>query len=99
MANDLPNDGDDDSGNSSEGEEHEVNDGGSGDDQSEAEKEPKSEAKQQRPRKVHKLSLATTQNFNEKLRKRGVIYVARIPPRMTPTKLKNLLGQFGPVMR
>lgn len=57
------------------------------------------ESNQKRPRKIHKLSLTTTQNFNEKLRKRGVLYVARIPPRMSPTKLKSLLGQFGPIVR
>lgn len=50
-------------------------------------------------RKVHKLSLTTTEDFNEKLRKRGVLYVARIPPRMTPTKLKSLLNEFGVVTR
>lgn len=50
-------------------------------------------------KKVHKLSLTTTQDFNEKLRKRGVIYVARVPPRMNPTKIKSLLGDFGTVTR
>ena len=43
--------------------------------------------------------LAETGNFNEKLKKRGVLYVARIPPRMTPTKLKTLLGEYGEVCR
>jgi ESF2/ABP1 family protein len=51
------------------------------------------------PTKVHKLSLAQTEDFNEKLRKRGVVYVARIPPRMTPTKIKALLGEHGEVTR
>lgn len=50
-------------------------------------------------RKVHKLSLKKTKDFNETLRKRGVLYVARIPPRMTPTKLKTLLSDFGEVTR
>jgi ESF2/ABP1 family protein len=50
-------------------------------------------------KKVHKLSLAQTEDFNEKLRKRGVVYVARIPPRMTPTKIKALLGEHGEVTR
>lgn len=43
--------------------------------------------------------LAEAGNFNEKLKKRGVVYVARIPPRMTPTKLKSLLSEFGEVCR
>lgn len=46
-----------------------------------------------------KLSLEATEDFNEKLKKRGVVYVARIPPRMTPTKLKALLSQYGEVNR
>lgn len=53
----------------------------------------------QKLRKVHKLSLEKTEDFNKKLRRRGVIYVARVPPRMTPTKLKSLLSQFGEVTR
>jgi ESF2/ABP1 family protein len=54
---------------------------------------------QQKKKKVHKLSLAKTEDFNEKLRKRGVVYIARIPPRMTPSKAKALLSQFGTVTR
>lgn len=50
-------------------------------------------------KKVHKLSLKKTEDYNEKLKKRGVIYVARIPPRMTPTKLKALLSDFGEITR
>jgi ESF2/ABP1 family protein len=56
-------------------------------------------AKKKKKPKVHKLSLAKTEDFNEKLRKRGVVYVARIPPRMTPTKVKALLGEHGEVTR
>ena len=54
-----------------------------------------SSSKKKKQKKVHRLSLKKTEDFNEKLRKRGVIYIARIPPRMTPTKLKSLLGDFG----
>lgn len=43
--------------------------------------------------------LAQTENFNVKLRKRGVVYLARVPPRMTPTKVKTLLSEFGEVTR
>lgn len=52
-----------------------------------------------RPKKVHKLSLTDTTDFNEQLKRRGVIYIARIPPRMTPTKVKSLLSEFGEVTR
>ena len=59
----------------------------------------KESSEENRPKKVHKLSLEKTKDFNEILRRRGVIYVARVPPRMTPTKLKTLLGQFGEITR
>ena len=50
-------------------------------------------------KKVHKLSLRKTEDFNATLKKRGIIYLARIPPRMTPTKVKTLLGEFGEITR
>ncbi len=43
--------------------------------------------------------MTETENFNEKLKKRGVLYIARIPPKMTPTKVKALLSEFGEVTR
>jgi ESF2/ABP1 family protein len=52
-----------------------------------------------KPRKIHKLSMTETENFNKKLKKRGVVYIARVPPRMTPTKIKSLLSDFGEVTR
>lgn len=52
-----------------------------------------------RPKKIHKLSLTETEDFNKKLKKRGVIYIARVPPRMTPTKIKSLLSDFAEVTR
>jgi ESF2/ABP1 family protein len=33
------------------------------------------------------------------LSKRGVVYVARVPPKMNPTKIKSLLSDFGTVTR
>lgn len=50
-------------------------------------------------KKVHKLSLSQTEDFNAKLAKRGVVYVARVPPKMTPTKVKALLSEYGEVTR
>ncbi|GKY92234.1 hypothetical protein MPSEU_000194600 [Mayamaea pseudoterrestris] len=52
-----------------------------------------------KPRIVHKLSLTKTEDFNKVLKRRGVIYIARVPPRMTPTKLKTILSDFGQVTR
>lgn len=50
-------------------------------------------------RVAHTLSLTKTEDYNAKLRRRGVIYIARVPPRMTPTKLKTLLSDYGEVTR
>lgn len=61
--------------------------------------EPSEIVEKKKKKKVHRLELTETENFNEKLRKRGVIYIARIPPRMTPTKVKALLSEFAEVTR
>jgi len=50
-------------------------------------------------KKPHKLSLKDTEDFNAILRKRGVVYLSRIPPRMGPSKLKKILSEFGAVTR
>jgi len=63
------------------------------------EKTKSTDATIKKPRRVQKLSLAETEDFNAKLKKRGVLYVARVPPRMTPTKIKSLLSNFGEVTR
>ena len=65
----------------------------------ENEEEPNDITTIKKPRKIHKLSLTETEDFNKKLKKRGCIYVARVPPRMTPTKIKSLLSDFGEVTR
>ncbi len=36
---------------------------------------------------------------NEKLRKRGIVYMSRVPPFMKPAKVKHLLGMHGEVTR
>lgn len=64
-----------------------------GDDEEEEDKEKKTK------KKIRKLSLKKTEDFNAKLRKRGVLYIARIPPRMGPAKIKTLLSEFGLVTR
>jgi ESF2/ABP1 family protein len=55
---------------------------------------------EERPRKkVRKLKLTATQDFNATLSKRGILYLSRIPPRMGPSKVKTLLSDFGPISR
>ncbi|CAM9817634.1 unnamed protein product, partial [Discosporangium mesarthrocarpum] len=37
--------------------------------------------------------------YNEALRKRGVVYLSRIPPFMKPAKVKHLMEQHGKISR
>jgi ESF2/ABP1 family protein len=77
-------------------------DGSDSEPEEEEEEEDETEEKTEtikKPRKIHKLSMTETENFNKKLKKRGVVYIARVPPRMTPTKIKSLLSDFGEVTR
>jgi ESF2/ABP1 family protein len=60
---------------------------------------PTEKKEKKKKKKIHKLSLEETEDFNAKLKKRGVVYIARIPPRMGPTKAKALLGEFGVITR
>jgi ESF2/ABP1 family protein len=50
-------------------------------------------------KKVHRLSLTKTEDFNQKLKRRGVVYVARVPPRMTPTRIRALLEEHAVITR
>jgi ESF2/ABP1 family protein len=48
----------------------------------------------------HYLSLEQTErDFNRVLRKRGVVFISRVPPRMTPAKLKRLLSNHFPTRK
>jgi ESF2/ABP1 family protein len=69
------------------------------DDEEEEEEAIDRENSTKKPKKIHKLSLTETEDFNKKLKKRGCIYIARVPPRMTPTKIKSLLSDFAEVTR
>eukprot|EP00986_Skeletonema_menzelii_P016376 scaffold14392_cov151-Skeletonema_menzelii.AAC.16 len=53
----------------------------------------------EKKKKVRKLKVSTTEDFNAKLQKRGIVYLSRVPPRMTPSKVKTLLSDFGTVTR
>mmetsp|Transcript_19707 Transcript_19707/g.42396 ORF Transcript_19707/g.42396 Transcript_19707/m.42396 type:complete len:300 (-) Transcript_19707:161-1060(-) len=50
-------------------------------------------------KKIRKLKLTTTQDFNAQLEKRGILYLSRVPPRMGPAKVKTLLSDFGNITR
>ncbi|CAO1626716.1 unnamed protein product [Jaminaea pallidilutea] len=45
------------------------------------------------------LSQKELASFESKQRKRGIIYIGRIPPGMTPPKVRHLLSGFGEVER
>lgn len=45
------------------------------------------------------LSQSELAEFQDKQRKRGIIYVSRIPPGMTPAKFRHIFSQFGEVDR
>ena len=53
----------------------------------------------QKRRKVHRLSLDATNDFTAELARRGVIYLAHVPPHLNPAKLKHLMSQHGTVTR
>jgi len=58
-----------------------------------------SNTKNKSKKKVRKLKLTATEDFNAKLKKRGILYLSRIPPRMGPAKVKTLLSDFGAITR
>ncbi|KAJ1440500.1 hypothetical protein B484DRAFT_323038, partial [Ochromonadaceae sp. CCMP2298] len=43
--------------------------------------------------------LKEAQEYKEKLEKRGVIYMSRVPPFMKPNKARNIFEQYGEVTR
>jgi len=63
------------------------------------EKQDAKTVKMEHKEHVHRLDLTETEDFNAKLDRRGIVYLARIPPRMGPAKVKTLLGTFGTVTR
>ncbi|ETK93746.1 hypothetical protein F441_03226 [Phytophthora nicotianae CJ01A1] len=45
------------------------------------------------------LSREKMEQFKEKAERRGVVYIARVPPFMKPEKLRYLLGKYGELNR
>ncbi|KAI9990321.1 hypothetical protein PInf_021131 [Phytophthora infestans] len=45
------------------------------------------------------LSREKMKQFKEKAERRGVVYIARVPPFMKPEKLRHLLGKYGELNR
>lgn len=50
-------------------------------------------------RPLKPLSKRKVENYNEGLKKRGVVYLSRVPPFMKPAKVKHLMEQHGVVTR
>jgi hypothetical protein len=55
--------------------------------------------KQRRKAGSKKLSKEKLEKLNEKYRKRGVVYISRIPPHLKPLKLRHMLEPHGEVLR
>ena len=98
---------DSDGGGSSAGSEAEqaVAEGGSESDGEEEEEEPpikkeKKEKKEKKKKKAKRTKLeASASDFVEALSRRGVVYISRIPPKLTVSKLKTLLSGHGEITR
>ena len=58
--------------------------------------EARAEAKAKRRKE---RELAKYRRFGEKLARRGIVYLARVPPFTRPEKVKHLLEQYGEVTR
>lgn len=50
-------------------------------------------------KKVKTLSTEELQDFQETLKKTGILYMSRVPPFMKPMKVRQLLSQYGEVGR
>lgn len=51
------------------------------------------------PKRPLALTPEELESFKKKQQKRGIIYVSRIPPGMTPAKVRHIFSQFGEVER
>ena len=49
--------------------------------------------------KVKKSQKKGKVDYEEDLKKRGIVYISRISPGMKPMKVKHLMSQFGEVTR
>lgn len=50
-------------------------------------------------RPLKPLNKKKVDRYNEGLKKRGVVYLSRVPPFMKPAKIKHLMEQHGAVSR
>lgn len=50
-------------------------------------------------RPLKPLNKKKVDRYNEGLKKRGVVYLSRVPPFMKPAKIKHLMEQHGVVSR
>lgn len=64
------------------------------------EREDEEATKPKRKKKViRKLSAEAAEAFAKSLRRRGVVYLSRIPPYMKPNKVRQILSDYGEVLR
>ena len=48
---------------------------------------------------IKPLSKEHVQEFNKRVKNRGICYLSRIPPYMKPAKMRHLLEQYGAINR
>lgn len=63
------------------------------------EEKAQGKAKKVAKRPLRPLSKKKVESYNEGLKKRGVVYLSRVPPFMKPAKVKHLMEQHGVVTR
>lgn len=61
--------------------------------------EDRSKEKKKSSKPLKALSREKLEEYNERLAKRGVVYISRVPPNMRPNKVKMLLEQHGVISR
>ena len=61
--------------------------------------EPESTVEIKKSKKPKSLLVGLANEYREDLEKRGVIYLARIPPFMKPNKVKSIFEEYGEVTR
>ncbi|KAJ1035611.1 hypothetical protein NDA18_000388 [Ustilago nuda] len=74
------------------------NDSGSENEEDHIQDDPM-QAAEEEAKIIKPLSISELEAFKKKQRKLGIIYISRIPPGMTPAKVRHILSNFGELGR
>ncbi|CAM9640571.1 unnamed protein product, partial [Phaeothamnion confervicola] len=75
------------------------NDGAAGDARDEGPPDLEPPPRSKKGKVLKPLDAKSVADYNEKMRRRGVVYISRVPPMMKPAKMKHLLEMHGAVTR